>query len=105
MPTFAYQDDLGLPLITPDSPQDGQFWEYLSWEKADKYQAAVIMWAIRDQAATPDAMKKNPTFADLPAVQANQLVQWNYVSPPSFKIQGAVLNTLADEVAGATKMS
>lgn len=96
---LSYYASLGLNLITPDSPKDGEFWEYLSWENADKYAADVIMWDIRNQSGRPDVIKKDkPSFAELPAVQAGQLVQWNYVSPPSYKVQAAVINTLADEL-------
>lgn len=97
---LAYYASLGLEMITPDSPNNDEFWEYLSWENADKYGADVIMWDTRSQAVRPEqAIKDKASFAKLPAVEAGQLVRWDYVSPPSYKLQAKVLTTLADELA------
>lgn len=97
---LAYYAGLGLGMVTPDSPNNGEFWEYLSWENADKYAADVIMWDTRSQAVRPEqTIKDKPSFAKLPSVEAGQLVRWDYVSPPSYKVQATVLNTLADELA------
>jgi len=96
---LTYYSSLGLNLITPDSPNDGEFWEYLSWENADKYAADVIMFDTRAQAAEPEQMiKEKPSFAQLPAVETGQVVRWDYVSPPSYKLQAQVLDRLATEL-------
>jgi iron complex transport system substrate-binding protein len=103
---LAYYSGLGLNLITPDAPNNGEFWEYLSWENADKYAADVIMWDTRSQAVKPEqTIKDKPSFAKLPAVETNQLVRWDYVSPPSYKLQAAVLNTLADQLAPVSNLT
>jgi len=38
-------------------------------------------------------------------VETNQLVRWDYVSPPSYKLQTAVLNTLADQLAPVSNLT
>lgn len=97
---LAYYASLGLDLVAPENPNNGEFWEYLSWENADKYALDVIMWDTRSQASKPEQIiKDKPSFAKLPAVEAGQLVRWDYVSPPSYKLQSVILNTLADELA------
>ncbi|WP_152364286.1 ABC transporter substrate-binding protein [Microlunatus speluncae] len=103
---LAYYSSLGLNLVSPDNPNNGEFWEYLSWENADKYAADVIMWDTRSQALKPEqAAKEKASFAKLPAVETKQLVRWDYVSPPSYKLQSTVLNTLADELAPVSNLT
>lgn len=103
---LTFYASLGLNLITPDSPKDGGSWEYLSWENADKYGADVILWETRAAAARPDQIAKDkPSFAKLPSVQAGQLARWEYVSPPSYKLQAVILNTLADELAPTGRLT
>ncbi|MGP3918520.1 ABC transporter substrate-binding protein [Nonomuraea sp. 10N515B] len=75
-PDLTYWGELGLNVVSPPKPSEGGFWEVVSWESADKYQADVILVDARAQAMTIEEMAKKPTWAKLPAVKAGQLYPW-----------------------------
>lgn len=66
----------GLDVVVPEKPDEGGFYETLSWENADKYPADVILYDARAQSMKLEEMMKKPTFADLPAVKAGQVYPW-----------------------------
>ncbi|MEV0387324.1 ABC transporter substrate-binding protein, partial [Nonomuraea sp. NPDC050643] len=74
-PDIRYWGELGLNIVSPERPteSEGGFWEVLSWENADKYQADVILVDARSQSMKIDEMAGKPTWAKLPAVKAGQL--------------------------------
>lgn len=78
---LSYYRELGVDFVVPDHVQGG-FFENLSWENADKYPADLIMLDNRTAALQPKALKSNPTWSKLPAVQANQIFPW--LSEPRF---------------------
>jgi iron complex transport system substrate-binding protein len=46
-PDLAYWvDELGLPITIPDNPDEGGYFESLSWEKADKYPADIFLYDV-----------------------------------------------------------
>ncbi|MFD2353694.1 ABC transporter substrate-binding protein [Nonomuraea ferruginea] len=62
--------DNGLDIVVPGKVDEGGFFQTLSWENADTYDADVILYDTRTQALKPEEMMKKPTFAELPAVKA-----------------------------------
>ncbi|NBE92701.1 ABC transporter substrate-binding protein [Nonomuraea sp. KC401] len=78
-PDIKYWGELGLNIVSPDRPteSEGGFWEVLSWENADKYDADVILVDARAQSMKIDEMAGKPTWAKLPAVKAGQLYPWH----------------------------
>ncbi|MEQ4716961.1 ABC transporter substrate-binding protein [Nonomuraea sp. B19D2] len=78
-PDIKYWGELGLDIVSPERPteREGGFWEVLSWENADKYQADVILVDARSQSMKIGEMAKKPTWAKLPAVKAGQLYPWH----------------------------
>ncbi|MET8865409.1 ABC transporter substrate-binding protein [Nonomuraea sp. NPDC004580] len=78
-PDIAYWADLGLNIVSPERPTEGEggFWEVLSWENADKYDADVILVDARAQSMKIGEMAEKPTWAKLPAVKAGQLYPWH----------------------------
>jgi iron complex transport system substrate-binding protein len=75
----------GLDIVKPDKVDEGGFFQTLSWENADMYDADVILYDTRTQALTPEEMMKKPTFAKLPAVKADQLYPWRAEAPFSYQ--------------------
>jgi iron complex transport system substrate-binding protein len=78
--------ELGVEFVEPDDLDKGGFYESLSWEKAAKYGADVIMLDNRSSALQPKALRSKPTWSSLPAVEAGQVVPW--VTEPRFSYAG-----------------
>ncbi len=67
----------GLDVIDPDSPKaDFPYWEYLSWEKADKYQPDLLLVDDRGYESTIDVAEKQPTWNDIKAAEARVYTPW-----------------------------
>ncbi|WP_433086027.1 ABC transporter substrate-binding protein [Dactylosporangium sp. CA-052675] len=101
---LSYYQELGVEVIAPGAVTGGYF-ENLSWENADKYQADVILLDNRAQALQPKDLTAKPTWANLPAVKAGQVVPWQ--SEPRFSWAGCAgaLETLAKALTGAKKVA
>ncbi|MFC5833218.1 ABC transporter substrate-binding protein [Nonomuraea insulae] len=84
-PDAVHLKDAGLDIVTPSKVDEGGFFQTLSWENADEYDADVILYDTRTQALKPEEMMKKPTFAKLPAVEAGQLYPWNAEAPYSYQ--------------------
>lgn len=89
-PRMLYYQSLGVDFIEPGGKD--YYWETLSWEQVDKYPADVILYSLR--AMGPADLKKQPTFAELPAVKAGQLYPWKYGSL-DYVAQAAIMSELA----------
>ena len=97
-PDLDYYTSLGLPIIKAKAPA-GSYWEDLSWEKADKYKADIVLWDSRD-AASLALLKKEPVFDTIPAARNGAYVAWQPLAPYSFKGYAKVMNDLADNLQG-----
>jgi iron complex transport system substrate-binding protein len=89
-PRMLYYQSLGVDFVEPAGKD--YYWEKLSWEQVDKYPADVILYSLR--AMGPAGLKKQPTFAELPAVKAGQLYPWKYGSL-DYVAQAAIMAELA----------
>ncbi|MEV3935962.1 ABC transporter substrate-binding protein [Glycomyces sp. NPDC049804] len=70
--------ELGVDFVVPDDPDQNGYWELLSWENVDKYEADAIFLDIRTGNIDPETLVADyPTWAALPAVQAGQVYRWN----------------------------
>lgn len=83
---LRYFRELGVRFVIPDNPDSSGYYETLSWENAGKYRADVIMLDNRSVALQPQDLTNKPTWNDLPAVKAGQVVPW--VSEPRFTYAG-----------------
>lgn len=100
---LIYFKELGVDLIVPENPgQDGYF-EDLSWENAGKYKADVIMLDSRTQALQPKDLGSKPSWQDLPAVKAGQVIPWQ--PEPRFSHAGCapLLEALTTSIKSARK--
>ena len=94
-PDLDYFTTLGLPLVKADAP-DGSYWEDLSWENADKYDADIVLWDSRDNGATLEQLEQQPAFSAVRAARNGAYVPWQAVAPYSFAGYAKVMNELAD---------
>lgn len=92
-----YVESLGLPVIAAKSKGDA-YWEELSWEKSDKYDADIVMWDTRDGGAALKEFKVQPVLSTITAAKDEAWVPWDAVAPSSFAAYADVINRLADEL-------
>ncbi|MGP3930969.1 ABC transporter substrate-binding protein [Nonomuraea sp. KM88] len=93
-PDIVHLTAAGLDVVTPSKVDDGGFFQTLSWENADTYDADVILYDTRTQSLKPEEMLKKPTFAKLPAVEAGQFYPWRAEVPFSYQGYAAFLEEL-----------
>ncbi|MBT2442213.1 ABC transporter substrate-binding protein [Streptomyces sp. ISL-36] len=100
-----YFQELGVNLVVPTKLDQGGWFEGLSWENVDKYQADIIMLDNRTSALQPEALKAKPTWAALPAVKAGQVIP--RVTEPiySYAKCAPLLEDLAKALENAKKVS
>jgi iron complex transport system substrate-binding protein len=69
--------DWGLAVIDPDSPQpDFPYWEYLSWENADKYQPDLLLVDDRGYDDNVALGEAQPTWTKIVAADAKAYASW-----------------------------
>lgn len=67
----------GLGLVVPERPDPGfEYWETLSWENADTYQADLIIIDERSYPANLDLAEGQPTWDTLAAADAGAVAVW-----------------------------
>ncbi|MGH8931791.1 MAG: ABC transporter substrate-binding protein [Egibacteraceae bacterium] len=90
---LRYFAELGLDIVAPRG--EGDFWEALSWEQTDRYPADVILHDARFQAFTLEHMAEEfPTWSQLPAVQAGQIIPWRFEAPYSYASFASVIEEI-----------
>ncbi|WP_344524318.1 ABC transporter substrate-binding protein [Streptomyces albiaxialis] len=99
-----YFKDLGVEFVEGKKSDKWGFWEFLSWEKADKYPADLIMIDNREQALTPAELAKKPTWRRLPAVKAGQTLTWSMEERYSYAGYAPRLEALATALEKADKL-
>ncbi|TDB92282.1 ABC transporter substrate-binding protein [Actinomadura sp. 7K534] len=100
---LIYLKELGVDLVVPDKLDQNGYFENLSWENAGKYKADVILLDSRTQALQPKDLGDKPTWKDLPAVKAGQVVPWQ--PEPRFSYAGCapILEAFAEALRSAKK--
>ncbi|MEW1846362.1 ABC transporter substrate-binding protein [Nonomuraea angiospora] len=103
-PDIVHLMDAGLDVVKPAKVDEGGFFQTLSWENADEYDADVILYDTRTQSLKPEEMMKKPTFAKLPAVKAGRLYPWNAEAPYSYQGYAAFLEGLVANLKKAKEL-
>lgn len=102
---LRYFKELGVEFVTPAHPGKEGFWEEVSWENADRYDADVILLDRRTGNLQPDQLAKTkPTWRKLPAVQAGQVVPWQNEAPPSYARHAPLIESLAASLRDARQV-
>jgi iron complex transport system substrate-binding protein len=102
---LMYFKSLGVDIIVPEKTDGGDYYESLSWENADKYDADLILLDARNTALQPKALEAKPAWKKLAAVKAGQIAAWDAV--PRFSWAGAapLLEDLAKAIQNAKKLT
>lgn len=106
---LEYFKALGVNIVEPPEKAkkgSGGWFENLSWENVDQYEADVIMMDNRTSALQPaDLAKQKPTWGKLPAVKAGQVIP--RVTEPIFSYAkcAPILEDLAKAIEKAKKVS
>ncbi|MCT2590101.1 ABC transporter substrate-binding protein [Streptomyces sp. N2-109] len=99
-----YFKDLGVEFVQGKKSDEFGFWEFLSWENADKYHADLIMVDNRASALPAAELAKKPVWAGLPAVKAGQTTPWAMEERCSYRGYAPVVERLAAALKGADKL-
>jgi iron complex transport system substrate-binding protein len=103
---LEYYKALGVTLIEPPAKakaEGGGWYEPLSWENVDKYQADIIMMDNRTSAIQPADITE-ATWKKLPAVKAGQVISRNPEPILSYDKCAPLLEDLATAVEKAKKV-
>ncbi len=94
--------DWGLDLVVPDSPDAGfEYWETLSWENADKYQADLLIVDERGYPANLDDARQRPTWQALEAAEAGAVAVWPAYWVRTYDDYAGALEQLTASIEGA----
>ncbi|MEW1719409.1 ABC transporter substrate-binding protein [Streptomyces sp. NPDC093109] len=102
-PDTRYFQSLGVEFVEPKVDAQG-FFESLSWENADKYDADLIMMDNRTSAIQPSALTSKPTWKTLPAVKAGQVIPRTTEPIYSYDKCAPILEDLAQAIETAKKV-
>jgi iron complex transport system substrate-binding protein len=103
-PDLSYYRQLGVSFIEPTNVVGG-FFENLSWENAGKYQADLILLDDRTGTLQPADLTGKATWAQLPAVKANQIVGWNSEPRYSYQAIGPIVDGVATALRNSKKVA
>lgn len=101
---LIYFKELGVDFVVPEKTDQGGYFESLSWENADTYDADILFLDDRTATLQPKDLTGKPTWNQLPAVKAGQIIPWS--SEPRFSYAGAapLLENLAKAIQDAKKV-
>ncbi|MEU6312761.1 ABC transporter substrate-binding protein [Streptomyces sp. NPDC047014] len=102
---LKYFKSLGVEFVTPEKLDEGGFFESLSWENAGKYKADVVLLDNRTGTLQPEELKAKATWAELPAVKANQIAPRTTEPIFSYEKCAKILEDLATSIQNAKKVS
>ncbi|MBA2806372.1 ABC transporter substrate-binding protein [Streptomyces sp. KM273126] len=104
---LEYYKALGVNLVEPPASTlkaSGGWFENLSWENVDKYDADIIMMDNRSSAIQPDDITE-ATWKKLPAVKAGQVIARDPEPILSYDKCAPLLENLAEAIENAKKVS
>lgn len=101
---LSYYADLGVSFVVPDG--EGIFWwEEVSAENLDKYDADVILVDSRSGDAARKALETHPVWGTLPAVEAGQVFPWHAYDPPTYNFYVDALKDLSSAIESSQVLS
>ncbi|MDX6231533.1 MAG: iron-desferrioxamine transport system substrate-binding protein [Nocardioidaceae bacterium] len=93
-----WRDQLKLPIVVPTKPDEGGYFQTLSWEKADLYPGDVLLYDDRVGKAGLAILADQPVFQTLRAAKDKAYIPWTSVAPPSYRAYADIMNRLATEL-------
>jgi ABC-type Fe3+-hydroxamate transport system substrate-binding protein len=99
-----YFKDLGVEFVEGKKSDEWGFWEFLSWENANKYHADLIMIDNRSASMSLEQLNEKATWRQLPAVKAGQTTPWSMEERFSYAGWAPVVERLAAAVRKSRKL-
>ncbi|WP_328312695.1 ABC transporter substrate-binding protein [Streptomyces sp. NBC_00442] len=99
-----YFQELGVRFVTPKVDSQG-FFESLSWENVGKYPADLILMDNRTGTLQPADLGSKPTWAQLPAVKAQQIVPRLTEPIYSYARVAPIIDALARTIENAKRVA
>ncbi|WP_043515386.1 ABC transporter substrate-binding protein [Actinoplanes sp. SE50/110] len=100
---LMYFKSLGVDLIVPEV-EGKDYYESLSWENADKYQADIIFLDARTGTLQPKDLAAKPAWNALPAVKANQVFPWQAVPIYSWNHAAPLVEAITAAIRKSKKL-
>ncbi|MBC2875437.1 ABC transporter substrate-binding protein [Streptomyces sp. TYQ1024] len=105
LPDLRYYRELGVRLIVPERPGPPGYWEKHSWENADAYRPDILFYDQRSNNMPLDEVARSkPTWNDLPAVKAGQVVPWNNEAQFTYAGYAPLMERLAEALEKGRKV-
>lgn len=98
-----YRDELKLDIVTPKKTDTGGYFQSLSWEKADEYDADVAIWDARGGSAALKALEAQPVWNKTTAGRDRAYIPWNSVGAPSAAGYARIIDAFAERLENLTK--
>lgn len=102
---LRYFRSLGVHFVEGKKSDSWGFWEFVSWENADKYDADLIMIDNRPSAFTREQFAEKPTWNRLRAVREGQLTSWATEERYTYRGYAPVLERLAAALTRSRKLT
>jgi iron complex transport system substrate-binding protein len=92
----------GLDIVVPQHPDEGfEYWETLSWEAADTYQADLLLIDDRGAPGNLDVAKDQPTWTAITAAAAGAVADWPAYWLRNYAAYAAELDDLTAAISAA----
>lgn len=95
-------ESLGLTMVGPDKPKEGNPWGQVPWEEFPEYKADVVGNVPAEQALD---QKDNKLWSAHPAVAADQVLIWDQKLPLAYDIYANWLDGAAKQLASFKKVT
>jgi iron complex transport system substrate-binding protein len=81
------------------------YWQQVSWENADDFEADLIMLDARAGAPSVEDLADLPVWRDLPAVKAGQITPWHMEEDVSYRVFADHIEELTASLAKAERVT
>lgn len=102
---LIYFREMGVDFVVPDNPDQGGYFESLSWENTDKYDADLLLLDDRTVSLQANELKDRAGWRNLPAVKAGQVGSWGAIPRMSWAGMAPTLERIATYIEDAEKVS
>jgi iron complex transport system substrate-binding protein len=95
-------DEIGLDVVRPAAKDldEGDYWDSVSWEKADAYDADVALWDTRGGDKNLTTLDQQPVWNKVRAAQDGAYLPWRFEIAPSAQGYATMLELFAGDLEG-----
>ncbi|MCA9880566.1 MAG: ABC transporter substrate-binding protein [Thermomicrobiales bacterium] len=102
---LAMYQALGMNIVVPDGAPEGEYWETLSTEQANKYVSDLLFQSSRTGTLSLEELAAHPTYGTLPAVKTGQVFSWDQDFIQSYQGLTTALEFFTEALRNATKVT